>query len=250
MTSVRVPGFAPSASAFHFANSFPHVPLREFNLSGIATLSIGDAANGLCGGMSYTAVDLFTAGVASPPDTSPPPEGTPAFDFLVQRQIDSFDDGVAPLRFFELMAPSRPDREPSWGDVVGAVGVDAHSRTHVMIDEEWPGIREDLDNASLCPLGLVRVVSADPTLLGRNHQVVAFGYDLDGTALSLRIYDPNWPNDDTVTLSLDVGDPGGSVTPVYSKPDAPVLCFFRTAYAPRDPTPWRVAPTTPTIRST
>ncbi len=51
MTSVRVPGFEPSVNGFHFSNSFSHSPLREFKLGDIATLDVGDAANGLCGGV-------------------------------------------------------------------------------------------------------------------------------------------------------------------------------------------------------
>lgn len=41
-------------------------------------------------------------------------------------------------------------------------------------------------------VGLVRVVSDDPRLLGHNHRVLAYGYDLEGSDLALQIYDPNW----------------------------------------------------------
>jgi hypothetical protein len=87
-------------------------------------------------------------------------------------------------------------------------------------------------------VGLVRIVGANPRLLNNNHQVMAFGYDLEGTALTLSIYDPNYPGE-TVTLSLDVGDPRGSVTTTYSKPGPPVLCFFRAPYEAEPPSAWR-----------
>ena len=239
MASVRVAGFEPAINGFHFANSFPHSPLRAFKLGDIATLDVGDAANGLCGGMSFSTADLHRAGLRPPADTAPPAAGTPAYGYIVDRQIASFDDGRVPLRFFSLMEPSRPDRESFTSTLLGMVGLDRHSRTWVMIHAEWPGIRADLDAGQLSMLGLVRVVSADPQMLGHNHQVVAYGYDLDGSALTIRICDPNWPGDDTVTISLDIADERGTATPAWSKPDAALMCFFRTPYAPVDPAVFR-----------
>ena len=238
MTATRVPGFLPSAAGLHFANAFPHVPMREIRLEGIATLSIGDAANGLCGGMSYTVADLFRAHVAPPSDTQPPSDG-PRFESIVDRQVDSFAGVAVPLRFYSLMDPSRPDREPAWAPWLGRLGIDRHSRTYVMVHEEWPAIQQTLDSGQLAPLGLVRVVDRDPRLLGRNHQVLAYGYDLDGGALVLRIYDPNVPDGDDVTLSLDVSDPMAAVQPAYTAPGPAVVCFFRTPYNPVDPVAWR-----------
>jgi hypothetical protein len=66
MTSVRVPGFLPSTRGLHFPNAFPHVPNLEIDLPGGTTVPVGDAANGLCGGMAYTVRDLFEAGLAGP----------------------------------------------------------------------------------------------------------------------------------------------------------------------------------------
>ena len=108
-----------------------------------------------------------------------------------------------------------------------------------MIRQEWPKVRAELDAGRLAMIGLVRTVDNDPFKLNRNHQVLAYGYDLDGSQLTLLIYDPNWPNDDDVTLRLDVSDPRAFVTPTYSKADAPVLCFFLAPYTRRDPAPWR-----------
>ncbi len=99
-----------------------------------------------------------------------------------------------------------------------------------MVAREWPRIRRGLDAGRLVPLGLVRVVSANPLELTRNHQVLAWGYDLDGPTLVLRIYDPNWPGDDEVTITLDVSDPDGDAGPVYSKADGPLVAFFRAPY--------------------
>lgn len=239
MTSVRVPGFEPTINGFHFANSFPHSPLREFRLGDIATLDVGDAANGLCGGMSYSTADLHRAGLRPPSDTTPPEPGTPAYQYIVDRQIASFDDGRVPLRFYGLMDPNRPARESMLSTLAGWIRIDRHSRTWVMVHDEVRKIRTDLDGGNLSMLGLVRVVGLDPKLLGHNHQVVAWGYDLVGSALSIRICDPNWPGDDTITISLDISDERGTAAPTWSKPDAPLFCFFRTPYTPADPTAFR-----------
>jgi len=237
MASVRVPGFTPQTSGFPFANSWPHVPLYEFQFGTLARLSIGDAANGLCGGMSFTVADLHAAGL-KPGDAGQPSAATPRYDYIVQRQIDSFDGIAVLLRFYSLMRTTRPEREPAWAEWLARVGVDRHSRSYTMVHEEWPRIRADLDGGRLAMIGLVRIVDNDPFKLNNNHQVLAYGYDLERTALTLRIYDPNWPNDE-VTLRLDVADPRALVTTTYSTPDRPAVCFFRAPYSPRDPAPWR-----------
>jgi hypothetical protein len=239
MASVIVPGFSPSSNGLHFRNAFPPAPIRQFRLGNVATLNIGDAANGLCGGMSFTVRDLFERGLTPPPDRTPPASGNPRFDYIVNRQIDSFDDGRLPLRFYRLMSPSRPAAEPFWARWLGQVGIDRHSRAYVMLHDEWPRIRADLDAGTLSMIGLVRVVDRDPLQLGRNHQVVAYGYDLEGTRLTLRIYDPNYPDDDGLTLGIDTANPLGTAGPNYSTNDPPLVCFFRAPYIPRDPLPFR-----------
>ena len=36
----------------------------------------------------------------------------------------------------------------------------------------------------------------------QSHQVVAYGYGVEGDALTFRIYDPNWPARDDVTVTV------------------------------------------------
>lgn len=239
MPSIRVPGFTPKQNGFHFPNAFPPNPIRQFRLGNVATLNIGDAANGLCGGMSFTVRDIFEHQLMPPADQTPLAGGTARFDYLVQRQIDSFENGLVPLRFFKLMDPDRPAREPAWAEFLSRFGIDRHSRTWVMAKVEWPAIQGDLDGGRLATLGLVKVVGRDPNVLGQNHQILAYGYDLAGTTVTLRIYDPNYPNDEEVTLSFDAADPRAAVTPVWSKPGESVFCVFRAPYTTRDPVPFR-----------
>jgi len=145
------------------------------------------------------------------------------------------------LRFYSLMSPTRPDREPWWAAWVSRLGVDRHSRTWIMLREEWPKIEADLNAGRLSSLGLVRVVDIDPMKLGQNHQVLAYGYDRTGSTLTLLIYDPNSPDDDSIRLSVDAASPYSRVSPGYTGAGAPVLTFFRTHYASHDPSPFRDA---------
>jgi hypothetical protein len=66
--------------------------------------------------------------------------------------------------------------------------------------------------------------------------VLAWGYDLEGTGLTLRLYDPNHPDDDGVTMSLDLGHPRRA-TPVTCSDGGTVWCFLRTGYRFKDPWP-------------
>lgn len=229
---VRVPGFVPSTSGLRFANAFPSAPFWRLRLGRWVRVEIGDVANGLCGGMTFLAADHHRAGTAPPLDPVAPADGSELHARILRRQVDSFAGGRLPLRFYSLASPLRPARETAWARALARLGMDLHSRTNVMVAREWPRVRRELDAGRLVPLGLVRAVSANPMALVRNHQVLAWGYDLAGDVLTLRIYDPNRPGDDDVTLSLDVSDPGSDATPTWSRPDAPVAAFFRAPYRP------------------
>src|SRR4030095_3558548 len=164
MTSVRVPGFLPSTRGLHFPNAFPHVPNLEIDLPGGITVPIGDAANGLCGGMAYTVRDLFEARLAPPAMARAPGDG-PVFRYVADRLLDSLSLPFGPATYLKLMHPAPPHRALA---LVRRRG----------------------------PRGLVKAKSRAPRDLGANHQVLAYGYELDGTRLTLRLYDPNPPDDD------------------------------------------------------
>ena len=230
MTSNQVPGFLPSTSGFRFPNSFPRVPLRRIGIPGVVSVPIGDASNGLCGGMVFAARDYFERGSTPPLDTQPPDDG-PLFDYLVDRLFDSFDLPLGPARYLELMNPLLGDGETFWS----RLGLAPHGRVLRMARDEWPRIRTEIDDGHPCPLGLVRVTSTDPLDLKENHQVLAFGYEFEGGRLTLRLYDPNRPDRDDITLSLTM-QPAAAPTPVTTIPSGRrVISFFRGAYRPATP---------------
>lgn len=230
MTTHTVAGFLPSTSGFAFANAFPHVPVRRIGIPGVVSVPIGDASNGLCGGMAFAARDYFEAGRPPPEGSTPPSEGE-LFDYLVDRLFDSFGLPFGPARYLELMSPLLSDGETVWS----RLGVAPHGRAWRMVRQEWPAIRAEIDGGHPAAIGLVRVKSTDPFELKRNHQVLAYGYDLVGTALTLHLYDPNRPRDDHVTLSLSLANPWAG-TNVLAFPAGPtVFAFFRVPYAAAAP---------------
>jgi len=223
---VRVPGFLPTTSGFHFDNNFPSRPDIVITIPGAGDIGIGDAANGLCGGMAHAARDYFQAGLHVPPDNAPPSSGV-LFDFFVRRLFDSFSLPIGPARYMLLMDPDLPDHETD----ASRLGVAPHGRAWRMIREEWPLIKADLDAGRPSPLALVSVRSRDPRQLGQNHQVLAYGYDLVGDQLTLRIYDPNFHDRDDVTLGLSLASPDHTTNVSYTDTGRTVIAFFRTDYS-------------------
>jgi len=225
-----VPGFLPSRDALHFANSWPSQPDVVIDLPVAGKLKIGDASRGLCGGMVFAVRDLFEAHLPPPPDTTPPPSGSPLYGYIVRRLFDSFDLPGGVLRYYRWM--NTPDEDRSF------LGVTRRGLAWLTIVEEWPKIRADVDAGRPSPLGLVTVQSANPLDLGMNHQVLAYGYELDGTALTLRVYDPNTDpaSADGVALSLDTAEPAARTPISHSVAIAtPVRGFFRVRYGFADP---------------
>jgi len=215
---MRVAGFLPSQNGLHFANYYPHEPEITVQLPFGLKLPLGDAANGLCGGMVYAVCDYFEAGQAIPSMTDPPAQGSALYSFIVDRLVQSFALPFGLNRYLEYMTPLFP---------LALCG-------KVMAEREWPAIKQQLDAGHLVPLGLIKYRSAIPHDLCRQHQILTYGYDLDDHQVALAIYDPNYPNRDDVQLLLTLDSDPHTLT--YS-PGEPVFCFFRTHYEQQVPPP-------------
>jgi len=229
-TTVRVPDFLPSTSGLKFANSWPHEADLALQLQGRFIFGIGDAANGLCGGMSFTVADHHIAGVPIWPDATAPAADSPHFKAIVSRQLDSLSWGLLPLQFYSMMA-FRPERATVFGNLLGRA-----PQGTATVRDEWPKIRAELDGGSLVNLGLVRASANDPRRLTSNHQVLAYGYTLDGSNLAVAIYDPNHPGDDTVELRVSI-DPDGRLDTLAQSTGEPLFAFFKAPYSAKPPTP-------------
>ena len=215
MTTIEraVPGFLPSTAGFHFPNRWPGGPALRFGarvpgpVPFELELRIGDTANGLCGGMALATIDRWLRDEAPPEDREPPVEGSALFREIVARQVDSLELGRAVARFYQAGAAS------------------ARIRARIAVRRAWPAVRREIDAGRPAGLGLIHIASADPRRLVGDHQVVAYGYELDTAAASvaLRIYDPNHPDDDTIRLRLTLAGPRGPVDYAYLPGEAPVL---------------------------
>lgn len=215
MNSASVPGFSPAGRGFTFPNNFPSVPPWTITIPTIGEVGLGNAANGLCGGMVFAARDFFEFGVTPPPGTTTPSQKTPLFTYIVDRLLASFDLPLGPARYFAWMCSDD-----------NAIA----ERTRA----EWPQIQKQLDAGKPAPLGLIRVQSGALTDLGKNHQVLAYAYELEPStgALTVRVYDPNHPNQ-AVEIQCNVRS-GMSLAPSYSTSE-PLRGFFLTPYTQRDP---------------
>jgi hypothetical protein len=233
--TARVPGFKASVNGFRFLNQFPHEPDLKIPLPGGGSLPIGDASNGVCGGMVYSARDVFqTPGLKPVTATDPPGPDTPLFHYVVGRLIDSFDlPEIGVLRYYDWMLA--PDGDRGWLPFLKQRGVAWRT-----IVEEWPAIRQELDAGHLACIGLIAVASANPADLGKNHQVMAYGYDVDDESnLTLHLYDPNTPNyaADDVKLSLSLREPTKPAKITHNVGiELPIRGFFMTTYTYHDPT--------------
>ncbi|MBA3235197.1 MAG: hypothetical protein H0T59_04260, partial [Chloroflexi bacterium] len=98
MVPIRaVPGFLPSRNGLGFANRFPPGPTLRLGPIDPSRIGIGDAAAGLCGGMSWYVRERFEGGMPIPSDAVAPANGAPLFKALVRRQVLSLDWLRTPL---------------------------------------------------------------------------------------------------------------------------------------------------------
>lgn len=180
--------FKPSQHGFLFGNSWPGYPL-PISVPGVPGLPSVSGAYGLCGGMSAAAYDFLLAGRAIPQTSSVPAQGSPLQQYIYRRQVDTFGVlGAYIAKFAQWMVI--PD-DTIYG---------TQKRTH----DEFASIRAKLDDQNAVVLGQVNVKSANVTDLWSNHQVLAYGYQtVSPTAFDIKIYDPNFPSDDTVRIRAE-----------------------------------------------
>jgi hypothetical protein len=229
-----VAGFLPSQNGLHFANRFPSGPTVKLGPMDIRWFGgLGDAAAGLCGGMSATVRDLFERRLAPSAVRDAPANGSRQFQALVRRQVETLDWLRVPLRFYDLSA-FRPSPRTWWSGLLRRRPVG-----EMAVEREWPRVRGEIDAGRLPLIGLIRASSANPFRLTANHQVLAYGYRVDPPKVALRLYDPNWPDRDDVEATFEIV-PGGAPR-FESSTGEPLLGFFLAPYRARDPVAWRAA---------
>lgn len=223
-------GFLSASNGFAFTNSWPSEPAVTIHTP-FGPIGIGNAAAGLCGGMVFAALDYWHA--ADTPPAARPGPGTPLYKFIVRRMIDSWHLPAGVAEYYLWM--NLPDGNSSV-DVLGRTLITERGVSWRTIEHEWPQVKATLDAGSPAALGIVTVSSINPVELGRNHQVLAYGYTVAGSEVTVAVYDPNSGQDDSVQISFDTSAPTQAT--VFSHNlnlDALVRGFFLTAYSPASP---------------
>lgn len=225
--------FSPTENGFQFANYFVN---QIADVPGIGKVQTA----GRCGGMSYCALDHYAAGQRLPGfkpsdfgDKGVPPDGHPLADYIYQRQLDSFFT-LSAIKFVTWsLAPD--------ADNFLMRGVTCRTKK-----EEFPKLREAIDRGMPVPLGLI--VARDLGGLGRNHQVVAYGYDYDEATkkMTVYIYDVNWPGQE-ITLTSGANDAGWFEN---SPGKEQWRGWFVQDYAPRRPPPDLARPLVEAVEKT
>jgi hypothetical protein len=182
-------------------------------------IGLGDASMGLCGGFSLTVRDLFETGVPPPPETEPPANGSPRFKALVRRQVESFDWFRVPVRFYLVSAFDR------WRSS--------------SFEREWPRIKAEIDAGHPPALGLLRKLTRNPMQLVGNHQVLGYAYDERPDRVEIRLYEPNWPDRDDVSVEVDRDPATGRATAMRQSTGEPLYAVFLASYRRRPVTVWR-----------
>ncbi len=220
-------GFVPSANAFRFTNSWPSAPAVTVPTP-FGQIDIGNAANGLCGGMVFGSLDYWYAG-EGPPQQRPAP-GSPLYKFVVRRLIDSWNLPSGAAEYYHWM--NLPDGD-STVQVLGRTVVTQRGLSWRTIVQQWPQVRSSIDEGTPSPLGVVTVASANPAELGENHEVLAYGYSLTGTEVTLHVYDPNTGPADDIHISFSTSAPTEPTTFAHNmNVTQPVRGFFVSCYSP------------------
>ena len=171
--AVKTP-FNPAGDGFEFANNFKNIVISELDVT----------TSGLCGGMSYAALDYFLASAPIPQQDYMPAEGVPLQSYIYDRQVTSLKENADKWAEYGFNPGGARNREFfNWGLQAGS------GRLGELIAH--------IDRAQPIPLGLLNAQE-----LAMHHQVLATGYELGRYIgdlgdhiedLSIFIYDPNFP---------------------------------------------------------
>jgi hypothetical protein len=174
---------------------------------------LGKVFPGVCGGMSYAALDYYWAGRR-------PPSTAGVDGFVLNRNAQSLVANASSFVAWTV-APDTPTRWSPFGVAI------ATRR------DQLPALADALKRGPV-PLGLVK--ARDLRHIGENHQLVAYAIRSAGSTVRVSVYDPNEPKADDAVLQLDLAKPSA---PVLEYRGARVVDvwrgFFIERYSPAKP---------------
>ena len=199
MTPVRTT-FTVANNGFKFVNSFVLDFSTLIKLPLLKEIDVQSIIYGLCGGMSFAALDYYYARRPVPEYTDGNALPKPFLNYLWERQLESLGLTVIP-RLIDWMLQS--DQEL-------ALRIARY---------EIPKIRRQLDQGRPVVLCLVRARGVSDLTV--NHQVLSTGYDYnEGTRqFTLFLCDPNYVGEET-RIGLNLAFPSRSVNLTQSTGEA------------------------------
>lgn len=181
--------FNPQTDGFKFGNSFTNT------VNFIAGIKI--TTSGLCGGMSYAALDYYFQKTPIPKQSWTPADHSILYDYIYNRQTTSVVENAD--KWVELILNpfgARTNEFFSWG-LQGTNG------------GRLQELKSFIDRGIPVPLGLFAEGSGGVPGVAPHHQVLAIGYDCgryQGTLgpyqedLKIYCYNPNYPNEITTLV--------------------------------------------------
>jgi hypothetical protein len=229
MSSALVADFDLTIHGFPFGNCFPGRPALVVDVPLYGRVVLARASGGLCGGMSFSAIDYYSFGMPAPQASD---VSDTLFEHLRIRQLSSIHIPTGILRYYQWQSRRNDSLLVRDRRLRGGI-------SWLTLEREWPRLRQALDAGRLAPLGLIMAGSFNPVELVRNHQVLAYGYTLAGSDLTLKVYDPNWPGDRDLTLTTTTDRPDLFRWVEHSvEGTRAIRGFFLTRYTrPRHPPP-------------
>ena len=178
-TTAKMTSLDPATIGFRFPNTFSNSFIGP---------PVGMTTGGLCGGMSYAALDYFNAKIQTPRQEYRPANGTALQQYFYLRQVASLTPNI--------------DR---WVDyTVNPLGARSSEFFNWGLNEQLVVLKSFIDRGAPVPLGL----KGFDALITGDHQVLAIGYDVGRYKgdlgqfredVKIFILDPNYP---TETLTL------------------------------------------------
>ena len=224
-----VPGFAPTSNAPRFHNGpWPAGFSIHVDIAGLPVADLNATQFGLCGGMSFLTRDIFESHTPQLRNLTSTAIPMGLATHILSRLVDSFSS-VVPTWLHKT-------QELDHGTWLGGPGLFAET-----VDAA-AAVMAQIDAGHLCPIGVVLTQSWAPWDVFNNHVELVYAYDLAGGNLTLHVYDCNRPNNDSITITMDISSKSPAKTISTNGTDNPskpgtIRGFFVLPYTHADPRP-------------
>ncbi|MDR0329759.1 MAG: hypothetical protein LBH99_03755 [Rickettsia sp.] len=196
----QVKDFTLEQYTFRFTNKFESYVIYWYGIP------VGNAKNGLCGGMSLASILYYKYKIVTPKNNITPSIKTDPqlFTFIINCQVASLTV-KALFNYFRFMFTAK--------------STDAKE-----LSNQYPIIMQTIDTDTPVLVGLIRAKASffnPKTWLNiiQHHQVVAYKYILQEKTITFHIYDPDSPGADmAITIDRDNLDitATGWLNPIYT----------------------------------